>query len=428
MSDVVINIENVSKMYRLGEVGTGTISHDLNRWWHRVRGKEDPYLKLGEENKRDSSGSGQYVWALKGVSFEVKEGEAIGIIGKNGAGKSTLLKLLSRVTAPTQGIIKAKGRIASLLEVGTGFHPELTGRENIFLNGAILGMTRPEIKKKFDEIVAFSGVARYVDTPVKRYSSGMYVRLAFAVAAYLDPEILIVDEVLAVGDVEFQKRCIGKMKDASQNEGKTVLFVSHNMASIESLTNKAIVLDNGRVDFTGTPRQAIERYFEQLAKNTAMSLAERTDYNGDGSIVFTNAWVEDERQMMVEEVMSGENVYFCVEYEIQGTVDSYDAVEIAMGVYTQNEAIVTDLWNESTGTNLNLKNNKKGVIKCKISRIPLNSGSYYFNIYCKSYSEVRYAIERACSFRVIPGDYFGTGIMLNDDAGVVLVHQEWSTQ
>ena len=234
MSQTVIEIRNLSKIYRLGEVGTGTLSHDLNRWWHRVRGKEDPFLKLGQENKREVKG-GDYVWALKDVNFDVKQGEVLGIIGKNGAGKSTLLKLLSRVTAPSTGTFKAKGRIASLLEVGTGFHPELTGRENIFLNGAILGMTKSEIKRKFDEIVDFAGVERYIDTPVKRYSSGMYVRLAFGVAAHLESEILIVDEVLAVGDAEFQSKCLGKMSEVTASEGRTVLFVSHNMGAVKNL-------------------------------------------------------------------------------------------------------------------------------------------------------------------------------------------------
>src|ERR1035437_338096 len=215
MSNTVIKVENLGKQYRLGQVGTGTISHDLNRWWSKVRGKEDPYLKIGETNDRATKGESDLVWALKDINFEVKQGEVLGIIGKNGAGKSTLLKILSRVTGPTVGDIKVKGRIASLLEVGTGFHPDLSGRENIFLNGAILGMTKQEIKSKFDEIVDFSGVERYIDTPVKRYSSGMYVRLAFAVAAHLEPEILIVDEVLAVGDAEFQKKCLGKMKDVA---------------------------------------------------------------------------------------------------------------------------------------------------------------------------------------------------------------------
>ena len=224
----VIKVESLSKQYRLGQVGTGALSHDINRAWHRLRGKEDPYLRIGETNDRSTTGGSDYVWALKDINFEVHQGEVLGIIGRNGAGKSTLLKILSRTTAPTTGSIKVKGRIASLLEVGTGFHPELSGRDNIFLNGAILGMTRQEIKSKFDEIVDFAGVERYIDTPVKRYSSGMYVRLAFAVAAHLEPEILVVDEVLALGDAEFQKKALGKMKDVSENEGRTVLFVSHN--------------------------------------------------------------------------------------------------------------------------------------------------------------------------------------------------------
>jgi lipopolysaccharide transport system ATP-binding protein len=224
--------ENLSKQYRLGLVGTGTLSHDLNRWWHRIRGKEDPYLKVGEVNDRSSRGGSDYVWALRDINFEVQQGEVLGIIGKNGAGKSTLLKIMSKVTGPTTGRIKAKGRIASLLEVGTGFHPELTGRENIYLNGTILGMTKKEVDRKLDEIVDFAGVARYLDTPAKRYSSGMMVRLGFAVAAHLEPEILIVDEVLAVGDAEFQKKAIGKMQEVSHEGGRTVLFVSHNMASV----------------------------------------------------------------------------------------------------------------------------------------------------------------------------------------------------
>ena len=268
MSDIAIRIEKLGKLYRLGEVGTGTISHDLNRWMARIRGKEDPFSKIGETNDRAVKGNGDYVWALKDVNFDVKQGEVMGIIGRNGAGKSTLLKLLSKVTQPTTGNIKIKGRIASLLEVGTGFHPELTGRENIFLNGAILGMRKMEIKKKFDEIVDFAGVERYIDTPVKRYSSGMYVRLAFAVAAFLEPEILIVDEVLAVGDAEFQKKCLGRMQDVSKNDGRTVLFVSHNMAAVANLCNKAIFLRNGTLDSVGTTHEIIEKYISYGQHNT----------------------------------------------------------------------------------------------------------------------------------------------------------------
>lgn len=259
----IIRIENLSKQYRLGTVGTGTLSNDLKRWWYRARGKEDPFLKIGETNVRRSKGGSEYVWALKDINMEVEEGEVLGIIGKNGAGKSTLLKILSRVTGPTTGRIDYNGRIGSLLEVGTGFHPELTGRENIFLNGVILGMTKAEIQGKLDEIIDFSGVARYVDTPVKRYSSGMMVRLGFAVAAHLEPEILVVDEVLAVGDAEFQKKAIGKMQDVSKNNGRTVLFVSHNMASIKKLCKKGIVLNNGEISFSGDVDEAVAYYLSQ---------------------------------------------------------------------------------------------------------------------------------------------------------------------
>lgn len=258
--DIILKAENISKQYRLGQVGTGTLSHDLNRWWHQIRGKENPYLKIGDINDRSTKGTSDYVWALQDINFEVERGEVLGIIGKNGAGKSTLLKILSKVTAPTTGSIKSRGRIASLLEVGTGFHGEMTGRENIFLNGAILGMTKKEIASKLDEIIDFSGCERYIDTPVKRYSSGMTVRLAFAVAAFLEPEILVIDEVLAVGDAEFQKKAIGKMKDISRGQGRTVLFVSHNMAAVKSLCTKGIVLEYGKVKLVGDIENAVSYY------------------------------------------------------------------------------------------------------------------------------------------------------------------------
>jgi lipopolysaccharide transport system ATP-binding protein len=271
MSNVVLKAENISKQYRLGQLGTGTISHDLNRFFAKLRGKEDPYLKVGEANDRSKVGGSDYVWSLKDINFEVKQGEVLGIIGKNGAGKSTLLKILSQVTTPTTGQVSVKGRIAALLEVGTGFHPDLSGRENIFLNGAILGMTKAEIKSKFDEIIEFSGVAKYIDTPVKRYSSGMMVRLGFAVAAHLEPEILIVDEVLAVGDAEFQKKCMGKMKDVSE-EGRTVLFVSHNLSSIKQLCNRGILLVNGKLEFAGNQNETVDKY---LAGNQLTEVTNR---------------------------------------------------------------------------------------------------------------------------------------------------------
>jgi len=262
MSNTVIEFNNVGKQYILGTIGTGTLSQDLNRWWANIRGKEDPYLKIGETNDRTQKGDSRFVWALRDINFKVEQGDVVGIVGKNGAGKSTLLKILSRVTSPTTGDIKIKGRIASLLEVGTGFHPEMTGRENIFMNGSIMGMTKAEIRSKFDEIVDFAGVAKYVDTPVKRYSSGMMVRLGFAIAAHLEPEILVVDEVLAVGDAEFQKKAIGKMQDVSKGEGRTVLFVSHNMAAVRSLCTRGIMLKNGMVDFIGNIPDTLDHYLK----------------------------------------------------------------------------------------------------------------------------------------------------------------------
>lgn len=263
MNNTAIQFEHVGKLYQLGTVGTGTFSHDLNRWWQTtILRRPDPYLKVGEVNDRSRKGNSDFVWALHDISFDVEQGDVVGIIGKNGAGKSTLLKLLSRVTAPTTGVIRARGRIASLLEVGTGFHPEMTGRENIYMNGSIMGMTRREITGKLDEIVDFAGVERYLDTPVKRYSSGMMVRLGFAVAAFLEPEILVVDEVLAVGDAEFQKKAIGKMHDVSKGGGRTVLFVSHNMAAVQSLCKSGVVLENGCVSFTGSASDAIKSYLK----------------------------------------------------------------------------------------------------------------------------------------------------------------------
>jgi lipopolysaccharide transport system ATP-binding protein len=259
MAETVIRVESLSKQYRLGQIGGTTLREDIQRWWARVRGRADPTLKVTETNDRTQRGRGDYVWALKDVSFEVQRGEAFAIVGRNGAGKSTLLKILSRITAPTSGQILAKGRIASLLEVGTGFHGELTGRENIYLNGAVLGMSRAEITRKLDEIIEFSGCERFIDTPVKRYSSGMTVRLGFAVAAHLEPEILVVDEVLAVGDAEFQKRCLGKMKDVT-GHGRTVLFVSHNMPAVESLCSRALLLDEGMTREVGPATDVIAHY------------------------------------------------------------------------------------------------------------------------------------------------------------------------
>jgi lipopolysaccharide transport system ATP-binding protein len=296
-----ISINNISKLYRLGEIGTGSIAHDINRWWHKIRGNEDPYLQVGQSNDRTSKRNLDYVYAIKDVTFEVKQGEVLGIIGRNGAGKSTLLKILSRVTAPTRGEIKIKGRIASLLEVGTGFHPELTGRENIYLNGAILGMRKFEIDKKFDEIVDFSGCELYIDTPVKRYSSGMYVRLAFAVAAHLEPEILIVDEVLAVGDAEFQKKCMGKMKDVA-GQGRTVIFVSHQIASITRLCQNVLWMDCGKLFEHGKADLICSHY---LANGSKVASHRKWESNSRAP---GNEWVRLEGINAISDGSSAENM------------------------------------------------------------------------------------------------------------------------
>ena len=318
MSNTVIEFNNVGKQYILGTIGTGTLSQDLNRWWARVRGKEDPFLKIGDTNDRTQKGDSRFVWALRDISFKVEQGDVIGIVGKNGAGKSTLLKILSRVTSPTTGDIKIKGRIASLLEVGTGFHPEMTGRENIFMNGSIMGMTKAEIKNKFDEIIDFAGVAKYIDTPVKRYSSGMMVRLGFAIAAHLEPEILVVDEVLAVGDAEFQKKAIGKMQDVSKGEGRTVLFVSHNMAAIRSLCTRGVLLRNGMVDFTGTIPETLNHYlrFEDTTQQQ--------------KIIDNIKWTKNGLQLYTIQINGTDNAYSTV-------INQQQFIEVHIEGYTEEE-------------------------------------------------------------------------------------------
>jgi lipopolysaccharide transport system ATP-binding protein len=314
LKDIILKAENISKQYRLGQVGTGTLSHDLNRWWHQVRGKENPYLKIGDTNDRSTKGESDYVWALQDINFEVERGEVLGIIGKNGAGKSTLLKILSKVTAPTTGSIKSRGRIASLLEVGTGFNGEMTGRENIFLNGAILGMTKKEIASKLDEIIEFSGCERYIDTPVKRYSSGMTVRLAFAVAAFLEPEILVIDEVLAVGDAEFQKKAIGKMQDISKQGGRTVLFVSHDMNAIQKITTRCIVLENGRVVFEGETENAVKSYISDIKEITTQKWETVEDAPGNEFAKLKKISVLDSSGKPTYNFTTIEDVFIEIEY------------------------------------------------------------------------------------------------------------------
>ncbi|GAA4462224.1 ABC transporter ATP-binding protein [Nemorincola caseinilytica] len=336
-SNIVIKAENISKQYQIGQIGTGMISHDIKRWWALMRGKEDPYLKVGMENDRTQKATSAYTWAVKDINFDVQQGEALGVIGKNGAGKSTLLKLLSRVTAPTTGQIKIKGRVASLLEVGTGFHPELTGRENIYMNGTILGMTRKEIARKFDEIVDFSGVQMYIDTPVKRYSSGMYVRLAFGVAAHLEPEILIVDEVLAVGDAEFQKKCIGKMSDVASH-GRTIIFVSHNLLAVQSLCKSAIFMKAGTIADSGPTEKVINNYLSREIRNCIEAKWDMDKAPGNDRIRLLSARINVEKQIDGQDVIDV-NTPFDIDFEFYNGVDG-QGVNLSLVLYTTSGVCV----------------------------------------------------------------------------------------
>lgn len=373
----VLSVNKVSKMYDLGQVGTGTLFRDLNRKWAKLRGKPDPYATLAEINDRTSSDSTGSVWALKDISFEVKDGDVLGIIGRNGAGKSTLLKVLSRITSPSEGEIKIKGRIASLLEVGTGMHPEMTARENIYLNGAIMGMEKKEIQKKFDSIVEFAGIKKYIDTPIKRFSSGMQVRLGFAVAAFLEPEILIVDEVLAVGDAEFQKQAVEKMQSVSSNEGRTVLFVSHNMDSVRQLCTRAIVMDKGCVVFDGDTEEAIDFYLNRIVPD---------EFSGGKYISQVNV-KQHEKKILLEV--------------------SYDLKDMEFDVVHLGFAISNEVGHPVLGTNAITQSSaakpsdQKGKITVEINNPVLRDGRYLLTLWFGDSKENYESHVDCLSFEVV---------------------------
>jgi lipopolysaccharide transport system ATP-binding protein len=429
--DIILKAENISKQYRLGQVGTGTMAHDLNRWWHQVRGKENPYLKIGDTNDRSTKGTSDYVWALQDINFEVERGEVLGIIGKNGAGKSTLLKILSRVTAPTTGHIKFGGRVASLLEVGTGFNGEMTGRENIFLNGAILGMTKKEIASKLDEIIDFSGCERYIDTPVKRYSSGMYVRLAFAVAAFLDPEILIIDEVLAVGDIEFQKKAIGKMQDISRQGGRTVLFVSHNMAAVSALCTKGIFMKNGRIENIGSMQEIIEIYINDGQGSSALKKKDDIIYKQRCPYAhFESIKLVSENEVKTE-IKINKKIHIEIEYAI--TTESIVLWPSIHLLDNMGTCIFATFNSPSASLDIDLffgKELKKGKYKtiCTIPANFLNESSYKISAFLvpPNYAEMGVA-EEVLSFNVnetgdMTKDYVGTWI------GQIRPKLDWKTE
>ena len=402
--DVILKVENLSKQYRLGLVGTGTISHDFNRFLARIRGKEDPYLKIGESNDRSTKGTSEYVWALKDINFEVKRGEILGIIGKNGAGKSTLLKILSKVTGPTTGAIKSKGRIASLLEVGTGFHPEMTGKENIFLNGAILGMTKKEIASKLDEIIEFSGCERYVETPVKRYSSGMKVRLAFAVAAFLEPDILVVDEVLAVGDAEFQKKAIGKMQDISSQGGRTVLFVSHDMAAIKSLCYKSIVLNNGRILFEGEVSKAIDKYLQSGIENSNDNT--KVEFTSQNSTFIREISLKNHLNNSTKFIEMGQDliidlILFCSENK--------DDLKISVLIVSSSGEKITAIRSHESTSQRFQSNNPITKINIRIKELNLMPKDYYLTFALAVNGNTIETKNEVIKFSVFENDVFNTG-------------------
>lgn len=419
MSDVAIRVENLGKQYRIGrpqdryrtlrETMTGAVTGMVRRF-----GKSTP-------ETRDS----ETIWALKCISFEVDAGEVIGIIGRNGAGKSTLLKILSCITEPTDGRVTLCGRVGSLLEVGTGFHPELTGRENIYMNGAILGMRKTEIDCKFDEIIAFAEIEKFLDTPVKRYSSGMYVRLAFAVAAHLEPEILLVDEVLAVGDAAFQKKCLGKMEHVAR-EGRTVLFVSHNMAAISSLCTRGLLLDRGHLIASGSPQQVVEEYLSTSRFYAGTALVERTDRTGNGRLRFTNATILNGRGESVECVASGQDIAIALEYTILNSqVLDHAVIQIAFsGAYGQPLfACLSRVTNDGL---LSLIPDARVV--CRIPRLPLLPGIFTYSVWCKVGEVVEDWVLEAGRLSVMEGDYFGTGKLPPKQVGDFIVAHSWSVE
>ncbi len=418
IEDIILKVDNVSKQYRLGLVGTGTLSHDLNRWWHLVRGKEDPYLRVGESNDRSAKGESEYVWALRDINFEVKKGEVLGIIGKNGAGKSTLLKILSKVTGPTTGEIKTKGRIASLLEVGTGFHPELTGRENIYLNGAILGMTKKEISSKINEIVEFSGCQRYIDTPVKRYSSGMTVRLAFAVAAHLEPEILVIDEVLAVGDAEFQKKAIGKMQDISKGEGRTVLFVSHNMAAVKSLCNRGIVLEHGKVVFEGTAENAVANYLTE-GLDSGKSLRNFDDLYNEKLFHLRSIGVKNADRTYEEPISEDSSIEIVTDVLFKEDATNY---HITYHMFNELGEAMFSFYDKYDDVRLNKGINK---LNCIIPKDFLQPGGYTLSIFVvKDKKKAIFIQKDIFNFTVINGDR-EIGVYMGKEPGYIKPSFVW---
>jgi len=422
MSEIVVKVEDLSKQYRLGEIGTGSFANDLNRLWNRLLQRNAIDERVSENFDHKSKVRDSHVWALKDINFSVNHGDAVGIIGRNGAGKSTLLKILSRTTSPTVGKIKIRGKISSLLEVGTGFHPDLTGRDNIYLNGAINGMRKKEITSKFDEIVDFAGVEKYIDTPVKRYSSGMYVRLAFAVAAYLDPDILIVDEVLAVGDADFQKKCLGKMKDVSDREGRTVLFVSHNMVAIQNLCSRGIFIKSGRIAAQGPIESVIRSYNNEVNSLKSQPLSERLDRQGSGLCQMNSVYFKNKNGEQVDALTTGEDSIIKISF-INKSKSGARNIVIALGIDDRFGNRITHINNRLSDHSLDfLNDSEEQSIEIKIFKLPLMPGIYDVSAYVEVNGELSDWIQNAFTFEVNPGDFYNTGKLIPFGQGSFLMN------
>ena len=427
MDEVVIKVEQLSKVYRLGTINHGTLKRDLQSWWARLRGKDDPNTILSALHPSNASSSmDENFLALKDVTFDVKKGQVVGIIGRNGAGKSTLLKIFSRVTAPSAGTVKIKGRVASLLEVGTGFHPELTGRENIYLNGAILGMTQAEIKRKFEEIVTFAEIEQFIDTPVKRYSSGMYVRLAFAVAAHLEPEILIVDEVLAVGDAQFQKKCLGKMEDISTKEKRTILFVSHNMPAVQHLCTSCILLKRGEILAQGKTNNVIDKYLStDDFFSSELEFESIKDRRGSGDLKFKSMRFQNEHNKEISSFRCGEAA--CFEFEIVNLLaENRKNVIVAIGIDNNMGQRIAVISNDISGETIDIKHGKS-TIKILVRNLLLTPGRFYFTLFLSANGTITDWIQNAGYFTVEASNYYGSG-KLGQDQGYLLLNYEYNLQ
>ena len=422
MSDSIITVENLSKRYLVGhqaethrryialrDVIARGVREFVRKTADMIHGRQ---IVQGDEVEE--------FWALKNVSFDVKRGEVLGIIGRNGAGKSTLLKILSRITDPTEGRVVLRGRVASLLEVGTGFHPELTGRENIYLNGAILGMSQREVERKFDEIVAFAEVEQFLDTPVKRYSSGMYVRLAFSVAAHLEPEILIIDEVLAVGDAAFQKKCLGKMEDVAVRKGRTVLFVSHNMPAVLSLCSQAVLLNSGKIQVHGDPARTVRAYMDDVIEASKIDLRDRIDRQGNGAVRFVRAVFQSDQGAELVSIRTGDEVLLLLEYENNLSRDLRN-LHVSAPIRDLTDNIVCYFSSTVRCNDFDfVPYSKLNRLRIRIPKFQLVPGKYTLTLFAKIGEEIADWIKGATTFEVQPGDYYGTGKLPATDQGQFL--------